>query len=334
MIIVADLVQCGSASIYLLNSGFDFLDTGNAADAQASFQALLDLSHERILAYPYKEVPDCWRRLYTDATLLRVLALLVSGATNSSEIWIAAVKDLDKVLIVAGAPGHRRQEYTHALIRLVQQQHLPHGSVSRFNDSLALSDTSSDLFHLNQPIKRFTPESAPTIEDFLSSAFTTPFIISEGVKFWPAFSKWSSLEYLQSTAGRGRIVPVEVGGTYTQEAWSQEMMDFDTFLESLCKTDTSGQDSLQHSSRSVLYLAQHDLLRQLPSLEDDFTAPDYVYMSPPATADAPTYTPPDADRGYLVNLWLGPSNTHSPAHTDPYYNCYGEHVPYRLSTND
>lgn len=46
-------------------------------------------------------------------------------------------------------------------------------------------------------------------------------------------SRWSDLAYLRQLAGPGRIVPVEVGGDYTQSGWGQRMMPFDEFLESL-----------------------------------------------------------------------------------------------------
>ena len=46
-------------------------------------------------------------------------------------------------------------------------------------------------------------------------------------------SRWSDLTYLRRLAGPGRIVPVEVGGDYTQSGWGQKMMPFDEFLDSL-----------------------------------------------------------------------------------------------------
>ena len=46
-------------------------------------------------------------------------------------------------------------------------------------------------------------------------------------------SRWSDLAYLRRLAGPGRIVPVEVGGDYTQSGWGQQMMPFDEFLDSL-----------------------------------------------------------------------------------------------------
>ena len=130
----------------------------------------------------------------------------------------------------------------------------------------------------------------------------------KGIKHWPAYDKWSDLHYLRQIAGPGRVVPVEIGGKYTQETWSQSIMSFSTFL-----------DALDSDHPETLYLAQHDLMRQLPELEDDIVIPDYLWVAPSDEA----YVPPSSEKGYLVNAWLGPAGTNSPAHTDPYYNAYG-----------
>lgn len=288
------------------------------------FQALRDLANERILSFPYTSVPTCWRRLYTDASLLKALAMLQQAnySSSSSSDWGITIQDLDKALIVAGAP--RRLQITCSLIRHIQDSHLPRELSVK--EHLSPSKTRPN-FKLQHPITRHDAATAPSLEDFLAGAKDEPFIISGAVKEWPAFCKWSSLAYLRSVAGPGRVVPIEVGGTYTQETWTQTLMDFDVFLDALAPScpeqGLSSQPSKGGADASdVLYLAQHDLLRQLPSLEDDIWPPDYVHMAPSAPTNYPSYHPPDADRGYLVNLWVGPADTHSPAHTDPYFNCF------------
>ncbi|WFD30126.1 [histone H3]-dimethyl-L-lysine(36) demethylase [Malassezia sp. CBS 17886] len=70
----------------------------------------------------------------------------------------------------------------------------------------------------------------------------------------------------------------------------------------------------------VLYLAQHTLLVQFPWLAQDMSVPDYVYSSPPMPwyAGAADGRPAEP----ICSVWMGPKGTLSPAHTDPYYNCY------------
>lgn len=330
-----DLLACGKAAAQQLDLGLEaLLDQADTSLALSCFQALLDLADESILSYHYSSVPASWRRLYTDATLLKVISLLLAtwpsapGRDETSEAsWRLAVRDLDKALIVAGSPGPHRQVWTHALIRIVQELHLPlKQRNAHASDRIAQqSARSSSDYVIDNPIPRFEPEEAPALESFVASSSPRPFIISGGIISWPAYDKWSSLDTFKSAAGAGRVVPIEVGGTYTQENWSQELMDFESFLDVLSLPTAATAESHDNSQASTgtLYLAQHDLLRQIPQLEDDFWPPDYVYMAPPAPSDAPSYVPPDADRGYLVNLWIGPEDTHSPAHTDPYFNCYG-----------
>ena len=64
--------------------------------------------------------------------------------------------------------------------------------------------------------------------------------------------------------------------------------------------------SYQHR-KSVLYLAQHELLDQIPSFRRDIHEPEYCVLG--EEGDVPR-----------VNAWLGPAGTVTPCHTDPYHN--------------
>ena len=64
-----------------------------------------------------------------------------------------------------------------------------------------------------------------------------------------------------------------------------------------------------------MYHAQHDLFKQFSALRDDVIVPDYVYASPPPPDYYVNYRPPATEDGYIVNAWLGPAGTVSPAHT-------------------
>ncbi|KAG5635828.1 hypothetical protein H0H81_009993 [Sphagnurus paluster] len=121
---------------------------------------------------------------------------------------------------------------------------------------------------------------------------------------------WRSAAYLRSVAGPGRIVPVEVGDDYRQSDWTQELMGWDDFVASLHLNDQPPP----RPQKKTMYLAQHNLLVQFPSLQADIIVPDYVYASipPPEFAD---YRPPGNEEQLVINMWLGPEGTVSPAHT-------------------
>ncbi|KAL8286883.1 hypothetical protein RQP46_003889 [Phenoliferia psychrophenolica] len=139
-------------------------------------------------------------------------------------------------------------------------------------------------------------------------------LIVAGSPDWAASARWSSPAYLLAKAGPSRVVPVEVGRNYTEDGWGQRIITFEEFLDSL------------ESGTETLYLAQHDLFRQVPELRDDVEIPDLVYAAPDPPENYPTYKPPASEDGYVLNAWLGPAGTVSPAHTDPYFNCYAQVV--------
>lgn len=124
---------------------------------------------------------------------------------------------------------------------------------------------------------------------------------------WPALARWQDIDYLLHRAGPGRHVPVEKGRTYTDPAWGQVLYPWDAFLTHIQWGTTAAPRA------PTLYLAQHTLLAQFPWMADDFTPPAYA-----------------AARDARVQVWMGPAGATSPAHTDPYDNCYVQVVGHKL----
>lgn len=284
-------------------------------------ERLRRLADEKILSYPYKDVPTCWRRLYTDSSILEAagrlsLASIVDEEKGADEA-LKGIERLDMALVVAGAPGQGREDIVHRLIVELQLYCAHQAEVTRPRKKARLEEVAEPA--VERPIPRFS--SPPDVDTYLRDLLASPFIITSGAADWPALMErtWSSPSYLLDVAGPGRVVPVEVGGTYTQATWSQRIMSFSTFLRCIGLAPATEQDK----EDDLLYLAQHDLFRQLPQLQNDILIPDYLYSVPPAPKEAPNYAPPDTETGYILNAWLGPAGTTSPAHTDPYYNCFG-----------
>lgn len=328
----AGLEGCGPAVCFLLQQAVDCLASSrkDTLDAEAVAQTgddLLQLAKDKITSYHYKDVPSCWRRLYTDATILYVFASSLSADFDDTDVVEDSVRRLDMAIIVAGAPGPGRSGAIFRLIRDCQsrlpadpESYEPSPKRRRTNGAskpaVAASPTSPPIV---APIPSLSPPP------FLPSHCSSPFILRGFCSDWPASDPktgWASEKYLRKVGGRARIVPVEVGRDYTEAGWGQRLVPWEHFLSSVFQISSEGGEDPE-----VLYLAQHDLFSQFPSLRNDLVLPDYLYSLPPAPTHMPKYKPPQNEDGFVTNAWLGPKGTVSPAHTDPYYNCYGGPLP-------
>ncbi|KAI9625469.1 hypothetical protein H4Q26_016267 [Puccinia striiformis f. sp. tritici PST-130] len=136
---------------------------------------------------------------------------------------------------------------------------------------------------------------APSTEDFVKSMHKSPFVIKGYI--------------LESRSWRWKSGPRRIGKSYTEEDWSQKIMGWDEFLSKI--NESSNPDRL-------IYLAQYNLFNQFPILKHDIQIPEYVDCELPPH----DRTRPETEDGVILNVWLGPAGTISPAHVDPYYNCY------------
>ncbi|KAF3927798.1 hypothetical protein ABW20_dc0101170 [Dactylellina cionopaga] len=132
-------------------------------------------------------------------------------------------------------------------------------------------------------------------------------------------SRWSSIPYLLSKTINGRrIVPVEVGKTYTDPGLKQKLMAFREYIDTYLLPNHAILEDSKKEGGVFGYLAQHNLLTQIPSLREDICVPDYI-----------NYTADDVDSDdeqdqveATINAWLGPANTITPLHTDNYHNIF------------
>jgi lysine-specific demethylase 8 len=144
---------------------------------------------------------------------------------------------------------------------------------------------------------------------------------------WPALNErpWKSREYLlKKTFGGRRLVPVEVGRSYTDEGWGQRIVGLGEFMDDyLLQAPSHKPNGQDRDIKGIGYLAQHDLFTQIPSLRNDISIPDYCYTDPPPPAlGTPLANKPPMPKleEPILNAWFGPAGTVSPLHTDPYHN--------------
>lgn len=383
----------------------------------------LRLADAQLHVFPYKDVRTSWRRLYTDASLVKACRVICEGCnlskTGSQKAatkdaygeYLSSLKDdtrdlqidpcvpwlstainlLDKALIMAGGP--MREELIECLIAALQRATVSEEKNERKAD--LETDSSSDhptkrrkltspLFppvafptpELTYPVQRVSAPSFDSMENHIHNV-RTPLVITDAVGHWPAMStrSWNSRDYwFKVTFGGRRLIPVEVGRSYTDEGWGQRIMEFGEFVDRyLWRGGSTGKENLQTENTDGAaaeddfqtgYMAQHDLMAQIPALRKDISVPDYCYIKPPGPEPGtPVHlkksrneedarnasskdmchklsrTPNQEEQVHdesesesdipsepIINAWIGPAWTISPLHHDPYHNILAQVV--------
>lgn len=306
---------------------------------------VLDLAYQELNATRYSEVETRWRRLYEEATLHKVLAILgnralvaptsielvrkrcrldhdISRPPCHDDAWIEeVVTALDKSIIISGCPG-RRALFDDVFQLLDGFLHANQSYYDGLPQTYNINE-AAQLSTLHNIRRHDAPIGLESFQIQLESA--RPCIIPGIMEHWPALRLWQDPSYLfQITLGGRRLVPVEIGSSYTEAGWAQRMMSIREFLETYVLSETPSD---------VGYLAQHDLFEQLPALKNDIVTPDYCYTSPP---DADESTLKTAGLSSVLHLdeplrnaWFGPKGTRTPLHTDPYHNILCQVVGYK-----
>ncbi|KAF2659926.1 Clavaminate synthase-like protein [Lophiostoma macrostomum CBS 122681] len=265
--------------------------------------------------------------ILTGAPSREWLIELILSALQGMLARIESVREQDEL---AGEPPTKRRRIT------------PQGNASqkqnRIPEEFPTKIVSSPILHF--PIERQANISLTKFQSWISNRSTQkPLIITDTIDHWPALSErsWDSPSYLLSQTLNGRrLVPIEIGRTYTSANWTQKILSFGEFMESyLLKSPpepTPSSASIDYDDEldgaaQTGYLAQHDLFAQIPALRSDIAIPDYCYAEPPpAASNPPNVKPVPKLETPLLNAWFGPANTISPLHTDPYHNILAQVV--------
>lgn len=313
--IPTDLADCGSALVTLLSrqtTQFLHLFSNSTPSPNQKSHALLlkrlddlqSISYTRFYSYLYCDLPLCWRQLYTDAAILKFAALYLpwhgTPVPRSPAVLDALIRTLDLALILAGAGGHLRGRLwiDSALLLLESILDGPPPSPSP-----PFPTAEPFTPPLTRPLPPSPNHDILSFTSHLSTPSPLPLLLPDLVSHWPALTTnpWRHPSYLLSRTLSGRrLVPVEIGRSYVDAAWSQQLLPFRDFLATYITTPSPQQ---QHKG----YLAQHPLLTHIPSLRRDVSIPDLCYAG-------------DDDAEPQLNAWFGPAGTITPLHTDPHEN--------------
>ena len=286
-----------------------------------------------------------------------------STEADKEDDWVQAVVSLlDMAIIMAGAEGRRDiiESILESLQRYFQEPYQDDREPnykrrkldvpsSQYSDRFSFECSRNILVQpqIQYPIPSTTAPPVWVFEQHLQ-AQKGPLVINQALEHWPALDNrpWGSPSYLMhKTFGGRRLVPVELGRSYTDEGWGQRILPFGNFMDKylirrtdipeycLNERDPNSVDVLNETATEDIedphneeprigYLAQHDLFSQIPSLRNDISIPDYCYTEPLQSPERRTEgerVPPRLEEP-LLNAWFGPAGTVSPLHTDPYHN--------------
>ena len=305
--------------------------------------SLIQLAHAKIHSYPFSKVPICWRRLFTDASIVQAVTVIKDGVEEMASLfnaegvegdemvdwgarkggdWIQeAVRLLDMAVIMAGAPQREGmiEELLSALQSYVEEAHDGPPKKKRRKE---IDTFPTEGKNVPQIQKQIPIQSRLSMEAFEKHLVTgLPLVIQDALSHWPALHErpWNSTAYLMKrTFGGRRLVPVELGRSYTDSGWGQSIITFKDFMSRYLFRDLPDTED-----KVIGYLAQHDLFSQVPSLRNDISIPDYCYTNPPPPALGSPLGNKHQEQKLeepLLNAWFGPAGTISPLHTDPYHN--------------
>ena len=270
---------------------------------------------ERLNTGHWAEVWPGWRTLYGLVSLARLrltVTLLGEGrCRQEKDVLKDLVKMCDLGLLLGGPDilDGALETLAQSLTDYLASSPVSHRSDSPVNKKPKLSSNFCDIkphsLPLSEPLEDIPVLQYPDIPTFVTQCKTRGLVtkLRGAMEDWPALTSWS-VERLVRLAGP-KTVPVEIGRRYTDHDWTQQLMTVESFA----------RDFLCPSPSRVGYLAQHQLLDQVPALGQDILTPDYCYTG---NSDQPE-----------VNVWIGPAGTVSPAHTDNKHNLLCQVLGYK-----
>ncbi|GJQ79024.1 hypothetical protein Trydic_g185 [Trypoxylus dichotomus] len=266
---------------------------------QLKIDSVVDYLNELLHIGHWSTVPLSLKKAFYSTSFLKVVVLLQLNSTTEALYEALKCTDLG---ILLGAPLENDSKLLTNTAMLINRELIVLDPVK---DEVTIESNSKRKHNFG--LKEFDSlngievacKSLPSIECFMKEFYIpeVPVKIKDSISHWPALNKWPNISYILNIAG-GRTVPVEIGSQYSDENWSQKLMTLREFIEKYYLSDTS----------TIGYLAQHNLLDQIPELKDDICVPEYCVTSRNVDDQASTLE---------INAWFGPKGTVSSLHFDP-----------------
>jgi len=285
------------------------------------YQSLATYQHliwERLNTGHWAKVWHGWRELYGLISVARVQALaeICESDYNNDDALISDVIRLCDLGIMLGSPvldgvleeiaeylSEKRNWLRKDLIRNKENK-FP--SKRKKLSPESTFDLASVTIKLPKCLNTIPSLDSPSLTTFLTECKIPQkaYVLRGCIWNWPCMNgetRWSC-DRLKELAG-SRTVPVELGNKYTDNSWTQQLLTVDKFVDTY----------MSKNCKDIGYLAQHQLLEQVPSLSRDISIPEYCYTG-------------DSDKDPEINVWIGPGGTVSPAHTDSKHNLLSQIV--------
>lgn len=225
---------------------------------------------------------DAW---ITQTVALCDSAIIFSGApqrrglidtildTIDDQVW-----SVDQELLVSSKLGDRYNDVDHRPTKRRRANAKLQQTLAAF--PAESTESSMPLVDHRLSVPRVAAPSLSSFSDHIRKQ-RTPMIITGCIAHWPAIDRWQNPSYwLSRTHGGRRLVPVELGRSYTDEGWGQRIMEFGDYLNTYvlrAGAEQAGPDE----PKATGYLAQYDLLAQVPALRNDIAIPDYCFVDAP-----------------------------------------------------
>jgi len=317
---------------------------------------ILSIATNKFYAYPFKDVPRFWRDVFRAASLLKFTALVSEECRYTKSHYRSNFRDekldemvkiLDMALIMVGKLPNEEElgdaiDQSFDMLQKIHESTLRERRSDLYVTKRQKVDVETsiwnDAFSVKSIFNLAVTKCIPSFDNMGLFEFQAhvnksskselgpqPVIIKNAINHWPACNErpWNSPSYLLSkTIGGRRLVPVEVGRSYVDSGWGQKVISFREYLEDF--VIDPGPEA------GIGYLAQHDLLSQIPALRNDISIPDYCYATMPPPHESSPHAKQHAAlpklEDPLLNAWFGPAGTISPLHTDPYHNILAQVV--------